>query len=117
MTLAEKAIAALESASTVLCLEDWWCTGSEARSEDHYLVDYYHKGATSFCAIGAVMAAADSMPTTISQLATEACSDVLNKRGEFVSLTTFNDDVARSNLDVAELLWEAAQLLREEHGP
>ncbi len=101
----------LESASMVLAIPDWHCKKSAAKDATGADTDAFSTYACKFCLTGALEAA--GIPyNKYQELLNATAHRLFGFYSRSESLIYFNDHPKTTNLDVAELLWVAAQKIR-----
>lgn len=126
--LRKEAATVLESASTVLCLPDWWTQHHPAKGPNLFgamrELQATDMRACMFCATGAIEAAIDlyykrrprEIREEIANVATAYVHDLIAVRAPVGKrprgVEPWNDSPRRNNFEVAEALWTAAQELR-----
>lgn len=111
----------LEAASMVVAVPDWWAQGATAYAAKDSLgagyapVDPSDRHAVCFCAVGAMLAAAYEVEDDDSLNVLRLARNAVDLQTVRAGLTLWNDRKGRTPQQVAELLWNAAQELRNEH--
>jgi hypothetical protein len=94
----------LESAAFVIMTPSWWAQGTAARNASNKATASYNQDACKFCAIGAIMAAANEHYLPQQSAIRQCLKSYLG-----CDIMDWNDNKDRTAAEVAEMMWVLAQ--------